>query len=275
MNPYKERTWTEKVYGPTKHKTFESAVISFLEREFPHLTGPLTRETFVNTLKSMVETFYPPTKNLKAGQFLWIAVAKEEKASYGKKMSSTRSVPVILTLIDQRDIERRMNGEEPSACEKEVIARLLKEAYSQGAVLSEADLSIILRKGVGPISKLILQYEKEHDTSLPGRGNIHDLGRSLSHKKEIVKKVKLDGKSPSDVARETNHSLRAVDRYTLDFERINFCLKKGLTVNETSFATSLNNNLVFEYVGIIDNLKTTEKKSDEKELQDLLNNPPF
>ena len=124
-------------------------------------------------------------------------------------------------------------------------------------------------------SKLILQYEKEHDTSLPRRGNIHDLGRSLSHKKEIVKKVKLDGKSSSDVARETNHSLRAVDRYTLDFERINFCLKKGLTVNETSFATSLNNNLVFEYVGIIDNLKTTKKKNDEKELQDLLNNPPF
>ena len=278
MNPYSEKTWAEKTYEPVKNKTFESAVTLFLEREFPHLTGPLTRKTFVNALKSIVEKFYPPTSNLKAGQMLWVAVAKDETASYGKKMSSTELRPVVLTVVDQQDIEKMMQGEKPSAVEKEVVARLLKEACSQGAVLAEADLSVILQRSRALISKLILQYENEHDTSLPRRGNLHDLGPTVSHKKSIVKKIKIDGKSPSDVARETHHSLHAVDRYTLDFERINFCLKKGLTVNETSFATSLSNNLVVEYIGVIKNLRTaksTKSEAYEKTLEELLSNLPF
>ena len=278
MNPYSEKTWAEKTYEPVKHKTFESSVTLFLEREFPHLTGPLTRKTFVNALKSIVEKFYPPISNLKSGQMLWVAVSKDETASYGKKMSSTELRPVVLTVVAQEDIEKMMQGEKPSAVEKEVIARLLREACSQGAVLSEADLSVILQRSRTLISKRILQYEKDHDTSLPRRGNLHDLGPTVSHKKAIVKKIKLDGKSPSIVARETNHSLNAVDRYTLDFERINFCLKKGLTVDETSFATSLTNNLVVEYIGLIKNLKTTQStntEAHERVLEVLLSNPPF
>ncbi|MDI6795138.1 MAG: DUF1670 domain-containing protein [bacterium] len=174
-----------------------------MEREFPHLTGPLTRETFVNALKNIVEQFYPPTTNLKVGQMLWIAVAKDEKPSYGKKMSNTRLVPVILTVIDQSDIERRMRGEKPASLKKEVSARLLRETNAQGGVLSEADLDLVLQCKRGYISRLILQYEKEHDTMLPRRGNIHDMGRTLSHKKEIVTKVKIDGKSSSNVDFDT------------------------------------------------------------------------
>lgn len=275
MNSYSDKKSYEKDYEPQLHKTFESAVISFLEREFPHLTGPLTRKTFVEALKSIVEQFYPPVTNFKVGQILWIAVAKDEKHSYGKKMSSTRLIPVILTVIDQGDIERRTRGERPTSIKKEVIARLLKEADAQGGVLSEADLALILQSSRSKMSPLILQYEKEYDTILPRRGNIHDMGSTMSHKKEIVKKVKIDGKSSFNVARETNHSLNAVDRYTLDFERINFCLKKGLTADGTSFVTSLNKNLVLEYVGIIQDLNKLRKKQKEKEYQEMLENPPF
>ncbi|MGO9137146.1 MAG: DUF1670 domain-containing protein [Syntrophales bacterium] len=107
------------------------------------------------------------------------------------------------------------------------------------------------------------------------RGNVHDLGPTVSHKKAIVKKVKIDGKSSSVVARETNHSLSSVDRYALDFERINVCLKKGLTVDGTSFVTSLNKKLVLEYVGLLQDLHKIKKEEQEKEYNETLNDPPF
>ena len=265
----------EKEYRPQLQKTFETAVMSFLEMEFPHLTGPLTRKTFVDALKEIVEQFYPPLSHLKAGQMLWIAVAKDEKTQYGKKMSSTRLVPVILTVIDQSDIEVRMKGARAQTFRKKVIARILREADSQGGTLSETDLSLILQTHHAHISQMITQYEKEHDTILPRRGNVHDMGPTVSHKRKIVKKIKIDGKSSSDVARETNHSLDSVDRYALDFERINFCLKKGLSVDGTSYVTSLNKNLVLEYIGIINDFNKLNKDQEDKELDELLKNPPF
>lgn len=275
MNSYSDKKYSQKVYEPQLHKTFDSAVISFLEREFPHLTGPLTRKTFVDALKVIVEQFYQSATNLKVGQMLWVAVAKDEKPSYGKKMSSTRLVPVILTAIHSSDIEKRMKGERLSSIKKDVIARILKEADAQNAVLSESDAALILQCSLGGMSDLILQYEKEYDIMLPRRGNIHDMGRTVSHKREIVKKIKIDGKSPSKVALETTHSLESVDRYTSDFERVNFCLKKGLTVDGTTFVTSFTKNLVFEYVGLIQDLNRLKKELEEKQYNELLENPPF
>jgi len=88
---------------------------------------------------------------------LWVAVAKEEKANYGKKMSSTRLVPVVLTVIDPSDVERRMKGESPSAFKSAILARVLKEAEAQGGVLSETDLAFILHLQRGRISQGVRQ----------------------------------------------------------------------------------------------------------------------
>ncbi len=277
MDSQGNTTCYEREYRPQLQKTFATAVSSFLEREFPHLTGSLTRKTFVDALMEIVEQFYPPVSNLKTGQMLWVAVAKDEKTQYGKKMSSTRLVPVILTIIDQSDIESRRKGARAATFRKNVIARILREADSQSATLSETDLALILQTHHAHISQMVTKYEEEHDTVLPRRGNVHDLGPTVSHKKKIVKKIKIDGKSSSEVARETNHSLDSVDRYTLDFERINFCLKKGLSVDGTSYATSLNKNLVLEYIGIIQNFNKLKKEKEEKDIDidELLNNPPF
>ncbi|PXF53697.1 MAG: hypothetical protein C4B56_02175, partial [Candidatus Methanophagaceae archaeon] len=65
---------------------------------------------------------------------------------------------------------------------------------------------------------------------LPRRGTVHDLGRSTTHKKIICEKSLRAKKATPDIARETHHSPSAVDRYLGDFDRVRFCLKKGLSV---------------------------------------------
>jgi hypothetical protein len=85
---------------------------------------------------------------------------------------------------------------------------------------------------------------------------VHDLGRSTTHKRIICEKSLRDKKATPDIARETYHSPSAVDRYLGDFDRVRFCLKKGLSVEETSFTTQLSKSLVVEYEDLIKELES-------------------
>ncbi len=68
-------------------KTFETIVSRFISTEFPRLGGPKVIDLFVKELKLLVEQYYPPITNLKMGQILWYAVAKDETGGYGKNMN--------------------------------------------------------------------------------------------------------------------------------------------------------------------------------------------
>lgn len=52
--------------------------------------------------------------------------------------------------------------------------------------------------------------------------------------------------APPDIARATNHSLTAVDRYIRDYERIKVPLNKGLTLGEIRHAIGRGERTVIE-----------------------------
>jgi hypothetical protein len=51
-----------------------------------------------------------------------------------------------------------------------------------------------------------------------------DMGTAISHKTVIIRKVFLEKKEPLLVARETNHSPEAVQRYCLHFNKVKWCV---------------------------------------------------
>jgi len=244
----------QDIYAPLLDKTFETAVSNFISTEFPRLGGPKVVELLVKELKSIVETYYPPITNLRMGQMLWFAVAKDETVGYGKSMKNLRLRPVVLSAVTYEDIQRRAERDPQKDIRKSRIARILCEADKQGGTLAESDLSLILSCSLTTISKDIIEYEHENDVVLSRRGTVHDLGRSTTHKRVICKKSIQDRKATPDIARETYHSPRAVDRYLGDFERVRFCLKQGLSVEEAAFATQLSRSLVVEYADLIEEL---------------------
>lgn len=234
-------------YGPTEKKTFRSALMNFMQKEFPQMGGPMIMELFIDKLESLIEQFYPPAKHLKMGQILWFAVAKDEKASYGKSMAKTRIVPVVLTLVSHDDISRLKNRIPMATVKRDIMARLYQEADQQGGTLSETDVALMFMISLPTVTKHTLIYEKEHQNILPRRGTVHDLGSSMSHKRLICKKRKIERKPASLVAQETNHSPEAVERYSLNLDRITFCLNKKLSIEEASFVTGISNKLTIEY----------------------------
>lgn len=249
--------YRQAIYSPVENKTFRSALINFLQKEFPQMGGPMIMELFSDKLETLIEQFYPPAKHLKMGQILWFAVAKDDKPSYGKSMAKTRIVPVILTLISYNDISRLKNNKPMTTIKRDMIARLYKETDQQGGTLAETDISLMLMISRPTVAKHTLIYEKEHQTALPRRGTVHDMGTSMSHKRLICKKRKIDKKSTSMVARETKHSPEAVERYSLNLDRVAFCLEKKLSIEEASFVTGLSKNLIIEYRNLDHEIKNS------------------
>ena len=246
------REYSQALYSPLQEKTFETAVSAFIEQEFPSFGGPMIIKLFTSRLKELAEQYYPPRSRLKTGQMLWMAVAKDEKQGWGKTMRKLRLVPVVLTIVAPEDIEAFKQGLSPREIRKQVVARLYREADRQGATLAESDLSLMFKMSVGTVCRDTTAYEKEHNCVLPRRGTIHDMGRSVTHKAQICRKRFLENKTSSQVARETYHSVAAVERYTTALEIVKLCLAKGLSLQETAFVSGIRDRQVTEYQQIIE-----------------------
>jgi hypothetical protein len=234
-------------------KGFHHALDNFFAENVPQLGGYLTRKAVVEKIIEMIDSYYPPSERLKMGQMIWFAVHKDEKTGYGKKLESCRQTPVILDVINHADIECLLNNIKKRERQKKVVVRLFRQAYKQDGVLTNADVASIMRLSPATISKYIREYEKDNEVLIPRRGTIHDMGRSLTHKKIICKKYFYEGKSVEITAKETYHSPQAVTRYINDFKRIRECLKAKWGIEKIAYTTGLSKKLTEEYVNMIEN----------------------
>ncbi len=241
----------ENQFGPLQKKTFASALCQFFEEQCPQMGGQLTRKLLVNKVQELVENFYPPNTHLRMGQVMWPAVDENEKAAYGKTIEKTKLKPVFVDMIAPEDIEAVLQGEKAKAIRQRAAVRLFVQAKEQGAVLTGVDVASMMRLNPATISNYVRLWEKQNQTIVPRRGTIHDMGRSITHKKQICYKVIVQGKSIETAARETNHSPEAITRYVKDYKRILACLNKGLTPKDTAFVAKVSESLVYEYMNLI------------------------
>jgi len=242
----------ETQYRPQAGKTLRQALRHFITHEFPRLGGPWVVEMFVDKLLQFVDRYQVTRDKLQPGQVLWPAIAIAESPGYRKPTYAMRQVPVVITLVNQEDITQLRKGVKWTQVLQRALVRTMNEAYAQGGVLTISDLSVLFHRNHSWVADLIRQYEQETGQIVPRRGNIHDLGRTVTHKRTICRKAYLEGKTTDVIARETSHSPEAVDRYLLDFARVYYATaKQGMSIQETVFATQLPRHLVEEYVKLM------------------------
>ena len=135
------------------------------------------------------------------------------------------------------------------------IVRLCTQAYAQGGVLSLADVALLLHKSMTPLSQDILEYERATGETVPRRGTVHDMGRSVTHKAIICYKRLVERKPTSQVAEETFHSADEVEYYVQCFRRVQLCRDSGMVKEDIARATGHSLPLVQEYLDLIDQFK--------------------
>jgi len=236
-----------KRFNSAKVRFLKGSLNSFFKQEFPKLIGPILRTKLIDELIKLIEKILPLKDHLKPGQILWSVVSTSTRAD----SLNPRFVPVVLTIINEEDIEKLTKGVLMSQIMEQAIARIIQEAYSQGGLLSMRDIGLLTWRYGTAISTYRKKYEKEHDITLPHTGSLQDMGSCISHKSMIIKKIEVDKKDPYAVAKETNHSMLSVDRYIKDFSRVRICHQDGKDVNFISLATGLNKYVIDEYIKIL------------------------
>jgi len=234
-----------------ERKTLEGILGHFLEENCPQLGGRLTIAPVVKEVMRLFDEYCPPVDRLKMGQVVWYAVDVNEKSGYGKSIDKCKLNAMVLDLINLGDLDDLLAGLNKRERQKKVAARLFEQAYAQGSVMTSADVAAITRLAPGTVGKYIRELEQERGVPIPRRGNVHDMGPTLTHKRIICIKCLKEGKTVEVTARETNHSPEAVTRYINDFKRVYVCLNSGWEIDKIAYTTGLSKSLTKEYINLI------------------------
>ena len=234
-------------YHSAHDRFFKPAIEEFFYREFPNMFGPGIRSNIADEIVKIFYSNHRDIRNLQPGQILWNAVDKNTRAD----SLNRRLIPVILTIVSDEDISNLEKGMKIPIHRQRVIARITQEAYTQGALLSMRDISLLFLTHPTDISRQRKLYESENETSLPHTGSLHDVGTCITHKYQILYKYVVEKKDSLTVARETNHSQRAVDKYLKDFNRVKILYLENKTPEFIKIATGMSLFLIKQYLDII------------------------
>lgn len=236
-----------KHYHSAKQRFLKSLIVNFFATELPKLFGPQLRDKLGDEIVKLVSRAMPEKDHVKPGQVVWVAIDKTTRPDSPNR----KFVPVVLTLVDKNDIEELVKGTSKRTVAENAIARITKEAYQQGALLSMRDIGLLSWRTDSYVSIMRKAYEKRQNTTLPHTGSLQDMGTCITHKATIVRKIIAEKKDPVQVASETNHTLRAVENYLKDCRRVQTCYNHNPDIEFISQATGLTKNLIQQYIQII------------------------
>lgn len=245
-------------YASIAKRTFAAAIVHLLETEYGFLGGRRVMQLLAEDIQHLVDEFYPPTQRAESGSLIWTCTADEgKKAEPGKRTEDYKSVTLVLPLVAQADIAARTGAAPPTdqgraatrERDKRQLARVVKAAHAQGGLLTLAELSVMLNRGYEVTRQYVREWEETSGELLPLKGYHMDQGSRPTHKGQIIRLFE-QGKEPPDIARETQHALKSVERYLKDYERVRLLLKQGVAVDQLSALIGRGPHVVLEYVEI-------------------------
>jgi hypothetical protein len=220
-------------------------ITHFLVHELRYL-GPVTAANVADELIRLFEENVPQKDLLKHGQMLWNALDKNTRGDSPKRKYKT----VVLSVVTDKEITLYEQNKPIKEIRKQIIARMIKEAYEQGGILSTRDVGLIMSTAWTRISIERIEYEKENKTVLPHTGVLHDMGSTITHKDIIVYKHVVEKKPTNLVALETNHSQRAVDHYICDYNRVKTLIEDNKNLEFIHMATKIAKPVIKQYQAI-------------------------
>lgn len=237
-----------KQYSSARQRLLKTQIVHFFAEQFPKLFGPVIRGHLADSLLELFTRQLRDATSLESGQILWNAVDIATRADSANR----RFVPVVLTMVSEQDIQNRVKGQSIMEIRAESTARVLREAYQQGGLLSMRDLSLLCWTPSSCTSRWRKHYEQHHQCELPHPGNLQDMGSCVTHKEQIIYKAIVEKKDPLLVANESNHSLKAVGRYLKDFHRVQTIYNHNSDPDYISLVTNISKSVVNQYIHLIE-----------------------
>jgi hypothetical protein len=108
-----------KHYHSAKQRFLKSLIVNFFETELPKLFGPQLRDKLGDEIVKLISKAMPEKDHVKPGQVVWTAIDKTTRPDSPNR----KFVPVVLTLVDENDIEELLKGTGKREVAENAIAR--------------------------------------------------------------------------------------------------------------------------------------------------------
>ncbi len=187
---------------------------------------------------------------LKDGEIYYHAIDASEPA--GKPLKSCKLKRIKLTLLAKEDLEIERQ-KSLRYLRYVTISRLCWQAYRQGGLLTQEDLSRLLRMSVSAVKKILRTY-RDREINIPTRGGYHDIGPSISHKGEAVK-MYLSGLTLTDISFRLHHDLSSIERYIQNFIVVFRAHEDGYGAERIAHMSKISAPLVRTYISIYNKFK--------------------
>lgn len=209
---------TNTLFDRMSSKSLNGLMASHFQRQYR--LSPQAAETICRDAILVRSIFGQPSRA--DGQIVYYAVKLGEPA--GKRIRDCELVSVKLTLHDPVDLAyAKKHGHK--ALIQDLMQRICREAYEQGAVLSVEDVASILHLSESTVKRYKRAFERA-GTPLILRGSTADMGPGTCHRAPIVE-LFLQGYSETETAQRTNHTLKSVEGYLCDFLRVSLLFSEG------------------------------------------------
>ena len=234
-------------YSAMAEKTFKNAVTELIQSQYGSLGGGRRlSEMLATDISNLADRFFLSKDFVRNGQLVLTAVCESDRPKVGKRMLNTKLKPITVNLFTDEELHDWVAGTGKRELKKKRMARILREAYDQGGVLSLGDLSLVHLCCPQTAGRYVHAVESETNTVLPYRGTVHDLGRGVTHKAEIVD-FYLQGIATPDIKRKTDHSEEACDNYIRGYRRVAL-LHQRFNPEDIPFLAGMSPSLVKEYI---------------------------
>lgn len=199
--------------------SLQGSVLDLIQKDYQFIAGEKIQDMLASDVVDLVNNCYKDPWKLGLGQILWYGVKASEKPNYGKNTKNTALTPIVLTLISKDDLGMKNAGYSDREIREIKIVRLFKEAHDQGAPVAHSDVAFLLQVSTGTVGRQLKEYMERTSEVVPTRGIIHDIGRAMTHKKIILQFYRKGYQTP-EIARMTNHTEQACDRYIKAYKKV-------------------------------------------------------
>jgi hypothetical protein len=212
-------TTRESTYGSQRHLTLKSRLFVLLRDELGLGRQPKIAQLLCDEIVQLVDACFVTEDQLRIGQILVLAPELGQSHSFLKSLEQLKLKPVRLTLLVPEDIAALVSGVPQGQVRITRIARIVRQAFEQGACLTTTQIGLLLGLCPSVVSKQIREYHEAHAELLPIRGIVEDCSSAISHKAQVIK-LHLEGLSTSEISKKTNHAPKSVERYVRRFNQI-------------------------------------------------------
>jgi hypothetical protein len=276
---------TNNRYESIPKRSFGNSIIKLLEENYKIIGSHKVIQMIANDIVELHKEFYPKLEEQSFGHVVWRTTkATNRKPSYGTKAEDYEVKTVLLPLITEADIDNRikshyshkdkdgkLNYQKQQERDIEVMARLYKSAAEQGGWLAGAEVSVLLNRSLGTITRYMQKYHETHDDILPSKGIMLDQGSKPTHKASIINLYE-QGYSEVDIARLTNHTIESTSRYIKNYKNIKLLLTKGFNLMEMVRITGLGRSTIIQYRDLVYIYHPSLKPEDKTEQENSTKN---